>query len=88
MGACSPGGLDGSTSDALSATLTCTLSWMHNSRDQGRTAQLALSCLNHWLLQYGPGQPHAKLAAVHAEVFTYVWRTWQDLKLPKLKVSV
>jgi hypothetical protein len=85
-GACHPGGLDTATSVAVATALTRTLTWMHHARDQGRTAQLAMCCLNHWLLQYGPGQPHARLTALHAEAFTYVWRTWQDHRLPKLKV--
>jgi hypothetical protein len=47
---------------------------------------LALSCLNHWLLECGPGRPAAQLAEIHAKVHPFVIHTWQDLRLPKLKV--
>ena len=85
-GPCNAGGLDPATADRLAGGLSKTLQWMFHARDQGRTAQLALSCLNHWLVEYGPDQTGARLAEIHTEVFPYIRRTWQDLRLPKLKV--
>ena len=82
-----PGGLDPDTSDRLASCLARTVGWMFHARDQGRTAHLTLACLNHWLAEYGPDLPAERLAAIHTEVFPYIRRTWQDNRLPRLKVG-
>lgn len=59
-------------------------------REMGRKSELALCCLNHYLLEHGADAQLATLAELHRQVFPFLRLAWTEApkaQAPRLKVN-